>query len=342
MRLKSFYARTMTEAMQMVRDTLGENAIIVATREEKGGKTVHVTAAVEPAFELGRSGAAAAEDWLQYDEEEDQTAVTEDVTDAMLRHSVPEEVMDQIISCVSVVGLQNPAAALTAALEHLYSFKPLPQRRMAKPLIAVGPPGAGKTLAIAKIAARAAMNDLKVAVITSDIVRAGGVEQLEAFTNLLRIPLQKASSAKDLRYMIADLENYDQILVDTPGLNPFDKNEVKTLAQMIAGAEGEPVMVLPGGTDAEEAGEMARVFSTIGAHSLLPTRVDMARRLGGLLAAAHYGRLIFSDAANTPKVAEGLMPLSPQGLAKLLFPRAFAGQRGSAQETSGPQRKTRA
>ena len=50
MRLKSFYAKTMTEAMQMVRDTLGEDAIIVATREEKGGKAVRVTAAIDPAY----------------------------------------------------------------------------------------------------------------------------------------------------------------------------------------------------------------------------------------------------------------------------------------------------
>ena len=45
MRLKSFTAKTMKEAMQMVRDELGENAVIVATREESGG--VRVTAALE-------------------------------------------------------------------------------------------------------------------------------------------------------------------------------------------------------------------------------------------------------------------------------------------------------
>lgn len=79
MRLKSFYANTMTEAMQMIRDTLGEDAIIVATREEKGGKAVRVTAAIDPndyneraskspAFEThGNRQPASAETWLQYD-----------------------------------------------------------------------------------------------------------------------------------------------------------------------------------------------------------------------------------------------------------------------------------
>ena len=51
MRLKSFYAKTVTEAMQMIRETLGEDAIIVATREDAGGKGVSVTAAIElPSF----------------------------------------------------------------------------------------------------------------------------------------------------------------------------------------------------------------------------------------------------------------------------------------------------
>ena len=83
MRLKSFYAKTRTEAMQMVRDTLGEDAIIVATREEKAGKAVHVTAAIDPgapAFELNRTGAAAPSDWLQYDAEEDENAIAEELT----------------------------------------------------------------------------------------------------------------------------------------------------------------------------------------------------------------------------------------------------------------------
>ena len=39
MRLKSFYAKTLTEAMHMIRETLGEDAVIVATREENGGRS---------------------------------------------------------------------------------------------------------------------------------------------------------------------------------------------------------------------------------------------------------------------------------------------------------------
>lgn len=303
----------------MVRDTLGEDAIIVATREERG--TVHVTAAIEPAFEVGRkSGAASTEDWLQYDAEEDETPIAEELTDVMLRHGVPEEVMDHILSCATVVGLEEPSIAMVAAIEHLFHFRPIPVKPSKKPMMVVGAPGSGKTLATAKIAARGVLNNLKIGVISCDTVRAGGIEQLEAFTKLLDIRLRKAANPQELRAMLADMGGYDQIIIDTPAVNPFDPESVKTAAKYIGTGDINSYMVLAAGTDADESGEMARVFSTIGVQQLLPTRLDVARRLGGLLAAAHHGNLAFADAGNTPKVAEGLMQINPQSLTRLLMP----------------------
>ncbi len=311
----------------MVRDTLGEDAVIVATREENGGKTVRVTAAVEPHFEVSRNGdPAPIDDWLQYDDEDEESAVAEELTETMLKHAVPEDVMDHIISCATVIGLEQPGVALVAALEHLFNFKPLPEGHADKALMMVGPPGSGKTLATAKIAARGVMNGLRIGVISCDTVRAGGIEQLQAFTKLLDVSLQKADTPRDLRYAIADLGDCDQIIIDTPGLNPFDKNSVKDTAKLIGAADIKPFMVLPGGTDAEEAGEMARVMSTIGTYTLIASRVDMSRRLGSILAAAHKGGMAFADASNTPKVADGLMKITPQSLAKLLMPGAYRTQ----------------
>ncbi len=343
MRLKSFYAKTMTEAMQMVRDTLGEDAVIVATREENGGKAVRITAAIdpstyntEPAFELGRGGSAAqAQDWLQYDEEEENSAIAEELTEVMLRHSVPEEVIDQILSCATIIGLEQPGIALIASLEHLFHFRPVPQKPVKKPIILVGPPGSGKTLAAAKLATRGVMNAMKIAVITCDTVRAGGVEQLQAFTKLLRIDLKKAATPQDLAAVLNDLRGFDQVIIDTPGVNPFNKDDIKNMARMIGTADMDPYFVIPAGADADESGEMARVFATIGVHSMMPSRIDIARRLGGLLAAAHHGGMHFADASNTPKVADGLVNLDPKVLARLLMPGSY--NKGSG---AGLQRKT--
>lgn len=321
----------------MVREALGEDAIIVATREENGGRTVRVTAAIDNDLDpLAR--AAAHDDW-GYDDD-DEATVLEEITETMLRHAVPENVLDQVISCASVLDIHEPRDAMTGVLESLFSFMPLPNTASALPMMLVGPPGAGKTLAAAKIAARGAMNGLSVAVITTDTVRAGGVEQLAAFTRLMDISLQKASGPKELQEKLAACRGADQIIIDTAGVNPFDPESIKQLARLIGTAEMDPILAMPAGTDADESGEIARVFSTIGARQLLSTRIDVARRLGGLLSAAHQGGLSFADISNTAKVAEGLTPLTATRLTRILMPRAEdAQQTQSAYQATHNARK---
>lgn len=331
----------------MVRETLGEDAIIVATREENGGKAVRVTAAVEmmperggiPAFEIGRGGGAGmgapSRDWLQYDEEEEQSVVAEALTDALLRHAAPEDVTDQILSCATVMALEKPEVALTAALEHLFAFRPLPRQGQRKPLMMVGAPGAGKTLAVAKIAARGVMNGLKTSVISCDTLRAGGLEQLGAFTKLLGISLVKARDAAELRTAVEKLSGADQILIDTGGINPFAAREVAETARLIAAGGADPLLAMPAGGDAEESGEIARVFATIGVRWMMPTRLDIARRLGGLLEAAHRGPMSFSDASDTPQVADGLSLLDPSRLCALLMPELQKDSGRIVRKTAG-------
>lgn len=353
MRLKSFYAKTMTEAMQMVRETLGPDAIIVATREENGGRSVRVTAAIErmddvPAFDprpsaspRARTSARATrgipEDYLQYDAEEDaEDAIHELLTDAMLRHGVPSDISDMILSTATMTGMVDPQSAMKGAMEHVFTFAPLPMKSR-KCMMMVGAPGAGKTLATAKLAARAAMADLKPAVITTDTVRAGGVEQLEAFTKLLQIPLHKARNVNELRARLdtARMADADLILIDTGGCNPFDVDDMRAQATLLEAGTIEPVLVMAAGGDAEESAEIARCFAVLGVQRIFPTRLDIARRLGGLLSAAGRSGIAFSDASNTPMVAGGLVTLSAQSLANLLLPAAARGKktspRGAAQ-----------
>lgn len=345
----------------MVREHLGDDAVIVATREENGGKTVRVTAAIEqydsyddeftndgavfaeddtgfgtPHFELGTvEQPAEGDSWLQYDGEDEEAAVIEKLTDVMLRHSVTDEITDQVISCATILGMQNADEALTAALEHLFSFRPLARKQPGLPQMMVGPPGAGKTLVTAKLAARSVLKGERVAVITTDTVRAGGVEQLSAFTKLMRVNLMKASDPRQLRDAIEKAKGADRIFIDTAGSNPFDPQDMRRIARLAASTEIEPVLVLPAGIDADESGEIGRVYATLGVRALLPTRVDIARRLGGLLGAAHHGGMIFAEISSTPKVAEGLNALTPERLAHLLMPEA--AKQTNATGTAAPE-----
>lgn len=353
MRLKTFYAKTMTEAMQLVRDTLGEDAIIVATREEQGGRRVRVTAAIdeamEPAskninFEFGsylkqaastpinrdaphHSGATAkpvmnkTPEWLAYDDEEQDGGVAEYLSEVLLRHAVPNEVMDSIVTAAMLVGGEDPRRVLVQSLGSLFSFTT--DLGADRPVMLVGAPGAGKTLAAAKIAASAALTGQKTAVITTDVVRAGAREQLEAFMRILGITLQAAKTPKELAQEVARAQQSgaQKIVIDTGGTNPFDPEEMRDLSKFLQAVPVDAALVLPAGVDADESAEMARVYALLGVNTLIPTRLDIARRIGGILGAAHKGGMNFAIGSTSAGVADGLLSLSPGAIANILMPQ---------------------
>lgn len=335
MRLKSFNANTMTEAMKMIRDSLGEDAIIVATREDKKAGGVNVTAAIDnrgshdsnPSFEIGSSQSVAPkEDWLQYDDEEENDAVMEVITEAMISHGIPEELTDEILTSATIMGLESPNIALMASLEELFSFKSLLDVSSKNHFIFIGPPGAGKTLTVAKYAAEAVMAGHSVAVMTADTERAGGVEQLKAFTDILKIDLVQIDSANELAEQINNHHDKDYIFVDMPGLNPYDPREIDVLDDYIQASACEPALVLPAAMDAYESQDLAGIYVPLGVRAIIPTRIDMARRYGGVLAAAYKGNLVFAEAGISQNVAEGLDQMTPKKLAQYLLPKT--GQKG--------------
>ena len=308
----------MSEAMRQVRETLGDDAIIVNTHEEKSG-WVKITAAVEQAHPPPESLAGIAE---REESGFDAETIVEMITDTMLKHRVPGNVSDKIISIAMTLPGGDPQKALGLALGKTLLFEEAPLKKKQKPVILVGPPGARKTLMAAKLAARAVLDGQKISVITTDIARAGGVEQLSAFLNILSLPLSQAEDAKGLKAAIAGAGKDAQIIIDTGGLNPFDPQEMKFLAKLIHVEDMQPTLVLPAGTDAEESAEIALTFAVLGVKRLIPTRLDFSRHLGGILSAASRAHLAFTEGSHTPQVARGILPLTPDALAGLLMPHS--------------------
>lgn len=335
MRLKSFHAKTMADAMKQVRAALGDDAIIVATREEEGGG-VRVTAAVE------EDDAGPIRDHDHHHPRhpakpaEPEIDVGEVVAETLHRHGVPAALSEPLIDAAAGLDTDDPTLALGAALDQMFTFNPLAEARMSgKPLVLVGPPGNGKTLTVAKIAARAVLKNKKVGVITTDTIRAGGVDQLVAFTRLLKVKLTTVEDPDALAGAFQVHREADLVIVDTAGRNPFDEGEMGDLKEFLEVAETEPLVLLPAGMDAFEAADTAAAFKALGARRILPTRLDIARRLGSLLVAAYRTRMAFCEAGVAPKVIDGLTPLNPVGLARLMMPGYEKPVQG-AQRRPGP------
>lgn len=287
MQLRVFHGRNASLALAAARDALGEEAIILDTRRVGGG--VEVTAALDVAEPLliPPEGAAAPLD----------------LPPALARHNLP-----------APLALRLGQGRLAPALAAHLSFAALP---MDRPLLLVGPPGAGKTLTCAKLAARATMAGQTPLVVTADGARAGAVEQLAAFTRLLRLTLAVAAQPEVLAKSVQRREPGQPAFLDGFGCDPFDASQAERLHRLIEAAGATPVLVLPGGLDAEESADLARAFHLLGARHMIATRLDSARRLGGVLAAAAAG-LALTEAGIGPQVARGLHPLSAEWLAARL------------------------
>ncbi|MBL8670628.1 MAG: hypothetical protein JNK11_08260 [Alphaproteobacteria bacterium] len=329
MRLKSFRAATVAEAMKLVRDHFGDNAVIVSTHRDQGEDGVRVTAAVDD-IEVDPSIADQVRPV-------DALDAIDAISQSLEFHGVPAALADRLLGIASNLLREDPASALAVALDAALGFEPLPAGRAERPLMLVGPPGSGKTVTLAKIAVRATFARQPVNVVTTDVVRAGGVDQLAAFTRLLELKLVTAEDPEALRKVVGDMRADSLILIDTAATNPYSESEMADLVALVRAVSAEPILVLSAGIDLQEAEEIAKAFRKIGCARMLLTRVDAARRLGAPLAAAHAARLKLCDMTNSPHVTQGLHKVTPLAMARLLLPDvsmprdARLAPRGSAQ-----------
>lgn len=315
MRLKTYTAQTTAEAMDLVRGEMGEDAIIVSTQRLDDGNGVRITAALE---DLKRDSDPSFQG-----PEDTKPDIPGSIRQILLSHGTPMGLAERLSRAAGEVQADNATMALAGGVDALFGFHPLSKTGTKRPIMLIGPPGAGKTVTVAKLAARATMDKKDIGVITTDSQRAGAVEQLEAFTKILDIDLKTAATIEDLKNALKELADKSIVYIDTPGTNPFSDKEMEQLAESIKVSGAEPILVLPAGGDALEMAESAQAFSTIGAERLLITRVDMARRLGGILAAADAGRLRFSEISITPSIGDGLSAINPVSLARILIPEDF-------------------
>jgi flagellar biosynthesis protein FlhF len=294
-RLRTIRAARMADAIATLRAECGEEAVILGTRRVAGG--VEVTAAQE----LADEPLMIAPDAVQ--------AVG--LPPALARHNLPPALAQRLAS-----------GTLEQALAQQFRFAGLPLD--AAPLLFAGPPGAGKTLSCAKLATRLVLAGTPPLLVSADGRRAGAAEQLAAFARVLQLPLAVAATPGALAKALAGRAAGQAMLVDLPGCDPFDAAAARRHAALAEAAGGAAVLVLPAGLDADEAAESARAFHLLGCRHLLPTRLDAARRLGGVLAAAAAADLILTEAGTGSDAGAGLVPLSPAWLA-----RRIAGERAA-------------
>ncbi|HEY4124829.1 MAG TPA: hypothetical protein VGM36_09460 [Rhizomicrobium sp.] len=348
MRLKTFSAKNMNEALASVRAEMGPEAIIISSHRGKNGG-LFVRAALEESAAEARAESAAAElrevETQSQEQNEPPQSFEQNFQDGLARrirgepppprvkalsfnrgellkilhtHRTPEGLAHVLAENAEKSRLADMTLALASALDLRMPTAPLFAATQ-NTLMLAGPHGAGKTAVAAKIAAHARLAGRAVTLIAGDAEGAGAVARLETFANHLNAKIIVAESAEMLaRAIAAEREAKATTIIDTAGFDPRD-SKARTAFAALAKIEGvETVAVVSAMSDAEEISETVSALKAAGAQRLIVTCADLARRLGALLSATTRG-LPLAHVTRSPFVAGGLETLTPLSLARLLL-----------------------
>ncbi|MEM7432347.1 MAG: flagellar biosynthesis protein FlhF [Pseudomonadota bacterium] len=150
----------------------------------------------------------------------------------------------------------------------------------------IGPTGVGKTTTIAKIAARYAIQNWpdEIALISADSFRIGAREHLQAFANIIGVPVHAASNADEIGELLDRLSDKKLVLIDTEGRSPRDRDLSDQLVAF-GDHQSRVKFFLTLSATTQEAGlnEAVREFSTVPLEGCIVTKVDEAAQLGCVL-----------------------------------------------------------
>ena len=148
----------------------------------------------------------------------------------------------------------------------------------------IGPTGVGKTTTIAKIAAGFALfAKARVALVTADTYRIAAIEQIRSYAEIIGIPCEVVHSPKDMEQVLADLADYELVLIDTAGRSPNNPARMYELRNMIDAAMPEEIhLVLSSTTRRRDLDNLVDRFAAVGFDRVILTKLDESMTFGAI------------------------------------------------------------
>jgi flagellar biosynthesis protein FlhF len=233
-------------------------------------------------------------------------------------HGLGETLLAALVKGARQSRIDEDLYRLEAAFDDTFQFAPLHFAPTA-PIMLVGPTGAGKTSCCAKLAASASQDGSKPLMMTADVGRAGAVEQIRSYSEALGADYFIIESPMDVAQVMRNERPSGAVILDTPGVSPYDAADVAALKSYREASGAEPVLVLPASGDAAEYTDWAIAFRDIGVTRCIVTKFDATKRVGAALCAAYEGSLALAHFSETPFISEGLLTASPEFLARRMI-----------------------
>lgn len=312
--VKTFKGRSYSEALRAVKESLGADAVILTNRlvdpdpgDDDRRQLVELSAATGDAAAMLMSQSAKASRARPPQHFARQPLPEADLLRAHRRRLLEEEVRESIVRDlleavtrrVVALGPRGAPRALDFLIMELMERIPvLPVERgkgYARTSCFLGVAGTGKTTLLAKLGVTAALRERQRVAFVGLGRRGSSREVLRMASGVIECPLKEVETPAALSQLLTELVGYDQILLDSPGVSPFDERGLESLKGFLAVAPGvECHLVVNASQRDVDVQKAVETFGRFGLKSLAFARLDEACSYGAMLNAVDSSRLPLS------------------------------------------------
>ncbi len=184
----------------------------------------------------------------------------------------------------------------------------------------VGPPGAGKTTTLIKLAARYGLRSRRPPqIISTDVFRIAAADQLRSLASILGIGCEVAETPVALAQALEEHRAKEFVFIDTPGLANGEMEDGADLAQLIAThPEIDTHLVLPASMKLADMARVIERYAIFHPDKLLFTRLDETDRYGALISESSRRGLPVSFLSTGQQIPDDLEPATKARLIELV------------------------
>ncbi len=362
MRLKSYFVQTIEEALRAAKMELGEDAMLVDTKQLQSTPGTRVRMEVifassmappppppaPPAaplsihgFEQFRGELAGLLDALGRNPDTGRLGAMSAASShldwirgRLLLAEVPAGIVDTIVGICRPILESLTLRGDPSCVDIERSVVPLlaaewihalpAADRSPRTIAVVGPAGGGKSSMIAKLAFRMGVaRGEPVCVYSIDNLRVGASDQLAHLCSLLGVPFRSLDHSGALGTALTGHARRAHILIDTPGYGPRDADVLEETARDLAKLEGaECHLVLPASLRYGELERRRQRHAAFPTTHLLFTRLDETEYFGPAWAFARSCGLPVEWVSTGPSVPEDVEEADATQVASAMFGRA--------------------
>jgi flagellar biosynthesis protein FlhF len=185
----------------------------------------------------------------------------------------------------------------------------------------VGPPGAGKTTTLVKLAVNYGLAARRPALLLSmDTYRVAAAEQLRSYAAILGVGFQMLETVGALAQAIEENRGKDLIFIDTPGFGFGDLDAAVGLAQFLSTRQDvDTHLVLPSSMKSGDLTRIVDAFAIFAPRKLIFTKLDETGSFGAIVNENVRTGKPISFLANGQRIPEDLETAGAQRIVELVL-----------------------